>query len=62
MPNRKTFNERDKYDHSSHSTTNRENGDLAPAPDGEGADAPPAKDSRGSSKPDRHSTPGRTKA
>jgi hypothetical protein len=35
MPNRKTFNDRDKYDHSSHSTLNPEKGDLAPTPDAE---------------------------
>jgi hypothetical protein len=35
MPNRKTFNDRDKYDHSSHSTLNSEKGDLAPTPDAE---------------------------
>jgi hypothetical protein len=31
MPNRKTFDDREKYDHSSHGTTSREKGDLAPA-------------------------------
>ena len=29
MPNRKTFDEREKYDHSAHSTRHREPGDLA---------------------------------
>jgi hypothetical protein len=33
MPNRKTFDEHEKYDHSSHRTTGRETGDLAPARD-----------------------------
>jgi hypothetical protein len=32
MPNRKTFDDREKYDHSSHRTTGPEKGDLAPAP------------------------------
>jgi hypothetical protein len=32
MPNRNTFDDREKYDHSSHRTTGREKGDLAPAP------------------------------
>ena len=32
MPNRKTFDDREKYDHSSHRTTGREKGDLAPVP------------------------------
>jgi len=42
MPNRKTFDERDKYDHSSHPTRNSEKGDLAPAPGAEGSGAGPA--------------------
>jgi hypothetical protein len=33
MPNRKTFDPRERYDHSSHSTANRESGDVAPTPD-----------------------------
>jgi hypothetical protein len=32
MPNRKTFDDREKYDHSSHRTTGPEQGDLAPVP------------------------------
>jgi hypothetical protein len=32
VPNRETFDDREKYDHSSHPTTRREKGDLAPAP------------------------------
>jgi hypothetical protein len=32
MPNRNTFDDREKYDHSGHRTTGREKGDLAPAP------------------------------
>jgi hypothetical protein len=32
MPNRKTFDPREKYDHSSHPTTGPEQGDLASAP------------------------------
>jgi hypothetical protein len=35
MPNRKTFDDREKYDHSSHRTTGREKGDLAPVPNQE---------------------------
>jgi hypothetical protein len=35
MPNRNTFDEREKYDHSSHRTGGREKGDLAPAPNQE---------------------------
>ena len=35
MPNRNTFDDREKYDHSSHRTTGREKGDLAPAPNQE---------------------------
>lgn len=30
MPNRKTFDQRDKYDHSSHSLTRPEKNDLEP--------------------------------
>jgi hypothetical protein len=33
MPNRKTFDERDKYDHIGHSTAKAEKGDLASTPD-----------------------------
>jgi hypothetical protein len=44
MPNRKTFDERDKYDHSSHSTRNSEKGDLAPTPGAEAAaEVPPSE-------------------
>jgi hypothetical protein len=32
MPNRKTFDETDRYDHSSHSTTDIEPGDLEVTP------------------------------
>jgi hypothetical protein len=32
MPNRKTFDEREKYDHSQHSTRQAEQGDLAATP------------------------------
>jgi hypothetical protein len=35
MPNRNTFDDREKYDHSSHRTGGREKGDLAPAPNQE---------------------------
>jgi hypothetical protein len=35
MPNRNIFDDREKYDHSSHRTTGREKGDLAPAPNQE---------------------------
>jgi hypothetical protein len=35
MPNRKTFDDREKYDHSSHRTAGREKGDLAPVPNQE---------------------------
>jgi hypothetical protein len=35
MPNRKTFDEHEKVDHSGHSTQRRERGDLAPTPDSE---------------------------
>jgi hypothetical protein len=50
MPNRKTFNERDKYDHSTHSTVNPEKGDLAATPDAEPeATLPPDKYRVGSS-------------
>ncbi len=38
MPNRKTFDEREKYDYSSHRTAGREKGDLAPAPNQEEED------------------------
>ena len=41
MPNRKTFDEREKVDHSGHSTQRRERGDLAPTPDSEPEDGPP---------------------
>jgi hypothetical protein len=42
MPNRKTFDEREKYDHSAHSTRGAEKGDLAPTPDASPRrDAPP---------------------
>jgi hypothetical protein len=44
MPNRKTFNDRDKYDHSSHSTLTSEKGDLAPTPDGEPEGGLPARE------------------
>jgi hypothetical protein len=46
MPNRKTFNDRDKYDHSSHSTANPEKGDLAPTPDAEPESELPSRDHR----------------
>jgi hypothetical protein len=46
MPNRKTFNDRDKYDHSSHSTLNPEKGDLAPTPDAEPEGGLPAHEHR----------------
>jgi len=46
MPNRKTFNERDKYDHSSHSTVKPEKGDLAATPDA-GPQAGPPMDEPG---------------
>jgi hypothetical protein len=46
MPNRKTFNDRDKYDHSSHSTLNPEKGDLAPTPDAGPESGPPSKERR----------------
>jgi hypothetical protein len=32
MPNRNTFDDREKYDHSGHRTSGREPGDLAAAP------------------------------
>jgi len=32
MPNRKTFDEREKYDHSAHRPSGAEAGDLAPIP------------------------------
>ncbi len=38
MPNRKTLDEREKYDHSSHRSAGREKGDLAPAPNQEEED------------------------
>jgi hypothetical protein len=34
MPNRKTFDEADRYDHSSHSTADKEPGDLQAIPHG----------------------------
>jgi hypothetical protein len=49
MPNNKTFDESDKYDHSSHSTANREKGDLAPTPDA-AANKTPVSGNRGSPK------------
>jgi hypothetical protein len=42
MPNRKTFDEREKVDHSGHSTQRREKGDLAPTPDSEPEEGPPS--------------------
>lgn len=32
MPNRKSFDDREKYDHSAHRTQGAEQGDLAPVP------------------------------
>jgi hypothetical protein len=40
MPNRKTFDEREKVDHSGHSTQRRERGDLASTPNSEPEDGP----------------------
>jgi hypothetical protein len=39
MPNRNAFVESEKYDHSSHSTTRRQRGDLQPPGGGAGNDA-----------------------
>jgi hypothetical protein len=44
MPNRKTFDEREKVDHSGHSTQRRERGDLASTPNSEPEDGPPPAD------------------
>jgi hypothetical protein len=44
MPNRKTFDDREKVDHSGHSTRTAEKGDLAATPDsppGNAAPSPP---------------------
>jgi hypothetical protein len=41
MPNRKTFDEKDRYDHSSHSTQEKEAGDLQATP--HEADVPVSK-------------------
>jgi hypothetical protein len=38
MPNRNIFDDREKYDHSSHRTGGREKGDLAPAPNSRSPD------------------------
>lgn len=46
MPNRKTFDEREKYDHSKHRTSGAEAGDLAPLPE-------PADDNSANSAGDR---------
>jgi hypothetical protein len=40
MPNRKTFDDREKVDHSSHSTQSAERGDLGATPDSPSDDAP----------------------
>jgi hypothetical protein len=59
MPNRKTFDDGEKYDHSGHSTGNDEKGDLAPTPDaaaqrgpqsGQPPDKPAPQGSRSSSR------------
>lgn len=60
MPNRKTFDEREKYDHSAHRPSGAEAGDLAPTP-AEGGTA----DSVGATEAGRacpsHGTSGRLK-
>jgi hypothetical protein len=43
MPNRKTFDSRDRYDHSSHTTSNKEQGDLAATPDSRPTEVTPEK-------------------
>jgi hypothetical protein len=40
MPNRNTFDEQEKYDHSAHHPTEREPGDLAPVPKSKADDEP----------------------
>jgi len=55
MPNRKTFDEREKYDHSQHSLAHREAGDLAAAPPAK-APAAARKSARVAARPDRGQT------
>jgi hypothetical protein len=47
MPNRKTFDDREKYDHSQHSTSTPEKGDLAAVPGDERPREDGHPDSRG---------------
>jgi hypothetical protein len=58
MPNRKTFDDRDKYDHSSHSTVNPEKGDLGPTPDAEPPPGLPSHDHRVGSDSDSQTSHG----
>jgi hypothetical protein len=58
MPNRNTFDDREKYDHSSHRTTGREKGDLAPAPN-QVEESPKSKNPRTPDPVRSPNTPGR---